>query len=54
MLYHDLSSTAALEGHLNAISVQLPCLTVMALLDVRDQHLAYHSAHAGLYQTLEV
>ena len=58
VLCHDLSSqqqgTAVLEGHLNAISGQLSCLTVMAPLDVRDQHWPYNSAHLGLYQTLEV
>lgn len=58
MRYHDLSSqqqgTAALEGPLNTILGQLSCLIVMAPLDFGHQHLAYNSAHLGLYQTLEV
>lgn len=43
MLYHDLSNqqqgAAALKGCLNAISGQLPFLTVVTQLDIREHHL---------------
>jgi len=52
ILYHDLSNqqqgAAALTGCLNAISGQLPCLTVAMQLDIREHHLTYNPSLLGL------